>query len=477
VLEFGVPDELASRHFDVVIIGSGPAGVAVAERLYESDPTATIAVIERGPVVLRRHFYDEGRSVDERDQFLARHQECPWDGDLSRGGALLPALGGRGIVGGSQLHRFYECDFTLWSHGLWSIDATELHPYFLEAEQRLLGNARCVGHSQDYACSVLARFKAQHPPCGPPIDIQRAPNAGFPHRSSVQRILALLDRDQLTVSRRLTVFTETNAIQLVASQSRQGRVSHVRCVSSGHPCGSPIEIGGNAFVLAASPVESARLVLMSQLKDTKTSSSPIGRYLSEHVYCRGYLDVSENPELNHSPINIFIPPPGTDLDDRYQIELRSIVQSNGARMLLRVTGAAAMDPRRDNRVTLSSGRTDNYGTPRASTVLTLSRHDERRKLSMLNALHCVASRLGGRWLTPPSIVPCGASYHEAGTLRIARPDQDGAAANDGLLFGTENVFVGDGAAFACVGVANPILTLTAMGYRLADRLTNIRRLM
>ena len=466
-------DERASRHFDVVIIGSGPAGVAVAERLYRRSPTATIAVIERGPVLLRRHFYDMGGSINERNLFLARHQECPWDGDLSRGGTLLPALGGRGIVGGSQLHRFYECDFTLWPHGSWSVGAAELNPYFLEAERRLLGNARCVGRSQDYACSVLAQFKAQHPPCGPIIDVQRVPNAGFSHRSSAQRILALLDRDKLMVSRRLTVFTETNAVELISNQSQRSRVSNVRCVSSVDPRSSPIEIGGDTFVLAASPVESARLVLISQVNDAKTSSSPVGRYLSEHVYCRGYLDVSESSELNHSPINIFIPPPGTDLDDRYQIELRSIMQSNGARVLLRVTGSAAMDPQRNNRVTLSSSFTDKHGVPRALTALTLSPCDETRKLSMLNALHSVASRLGGRWLTPPSILPCGASYHEAGTLRIGRPEENGAAASNGLLFGTENVFVGDGAAFASVGVANPILTLTAMGYRLADRLTEL----
>jgi choline dehydrogenase-like flavoprotein len=96
---------------------------------------------------------------------------------------------------------------------------------------------------------------------------------------------------------------------------------------------------------------------------------------------------------------------------------------------------------------------------------------------MLDSLHCVAARLGGRWLIPPSFIPCGASYHEAGTLRIAHTEQEGAAAEDGLLFGTENIFVGDGAAFTSIGVANPILTLTAMGYRLADRLTDLLRSM
>jgi choline dehydrogenase-like flavoprotein len=466
---------LAVHNFDVVVIGSGPAGVAVAERVYERDSAATIAVIERGPILLRQHFYDTGASVDQRDQFLWRHQECSWDGDLSQGGALLPALGGRGIVGGSQLHRFYEFDFTLWPQGVWPIGMAELCPYFLAAEEHLLGDTRCGGYSQEYACAVLADFNAQHPPCGPVIDVERDPNAGFPHRSSVQRILGLLDKDRLTVPRRLTVFTETNAVRLVARQSQPARVSRVRCVPAGQSRGSASEIGGRVFVLAASPVESARLVFMSELAEAQSSSSPVGRYLAEHVYCRGYLDVSSNPELTHGPINVFIPPPGASLHERYQIEFRSVVHSADGRRLLRVTGSAAMDPQRDNRVMLSPNRADSYGMPRAWTALTLSRGDEQRKLSMVATMQGLASRLGGKWLTPPTIVPRGASYHEAGTLRIAGAGQEGAADHEGLLYGTENVFVGDAAAFTSVGVANPILTLTAMGYRLADRLTQLLR--
>jgi choline dehydrogenase-like flavoprotein len=56
---------------------------------------------------------------------------------------------------------------------------------------------------------------------------------------------------------------------------------------------------------------------------------------------------------------------------------------------------------------------------------------------------------------------------------MGHSDLEGAADRDGLLFGTDNVFVGDGAAFPAIGVANPMLTLTAMGYRLADHLSQI----
>ncbi|HZM75946.1 MAG TPA: GMC oxidoreductase [Candidatus Limnocylindrales bacterium] len=447
--------------------------MAVAERLYERHSFATIAMVEQGSLLLRQHFYDSHGSMRDRDRFLELHRHCPWEGDLSRGGALLPCLGGRGIVGGSQLHRFYDSDFSLWANGLWGVRTAELSPYFDEAEERLLGGVRSASSSQDYAHSALAGFNARHPPYGPAAVAANGLNDGFPHRSSVQRILALLDRDRQATSRRLALFTNTVAVKLATRQPRREEITHVQCVRAGGSSGKSMTIHGAAFVLAASPVESARLVLVSGIGEADSSSSVVGRYLAEHIYCRGLLDVSGNPELNRGPINLFIPPPGDDLDDRFQVELRSTIHPDDSRALLRLTGSAAMDPRRENRLTLSPGRVDIYGVPRAMTVLTRSPDDERRTLAMLNAMDRVAAFLGGRWLTPPEILPCGASYHESGTLRIAGPEQESAAAADGLLFGTTNVFVGDGAAFASIGVANPILTLTAMGYRLGDRLAEL----
>lgn len=463
-----------SGYFDVVIIGSGPAGVAIAERLYEKHPVATIAMIERGPLLLRRHYYNSGGSIFDRDRFFERHQLCPWDGDLSQGGALLPCLGGRGIVGGSQLHRHYSSDFTLWPLGVWEVAPDHLSPYFADAETRLLGLTRSMGSSQDYASLALAQFGAQHPPCQPRADAALGRNDGFPHRSSVERIIALHKQDLLTAQRRLHLMTDTIAIELVASGSQREHVTYVRCMpSSGRSDGPIIAVYGTVFVLAASPVESARLVLVSGLGEAGTGSSATGRYLAEHIYCRGYLDVSSNAELGHGPINIFVPPPQTDLDHRYQVELRTTVRPDDSRTLLRVTGSAAMDPNRENRITVSSDRVDEYGVPKALSRLTRSLDDERRTQLMLTTLDEVASSIAGRWLIPPILLPCGASYHEAGTLRNAAPGLESATTYDGLLLGSDNVFVGDGAAFASVGAANPILTLTAMGYRLGDHLARI----
>jgi choline dehydrogenase-like flavoprotein len=458
------------NRFNVVIVGTGPAGVAVAERLYETSTEATIAIVERGPVLLNGHFYDSGGSIRDRDRFFAHHRVCPWDGDLSQGGALLPAVGGRGIVGGSQLHRFHACDFTLWRQGQWRSGPDELAPYFSEAERRLLGSARCVGRSQDYACEVLRRFAAHHPPSGTVHGEASELNFGSTHRSSAQRISELLAKDKESSRRRLTLFSELTATELVTGHRHEQRVMHVRCVPSTSSNGDVTDISGDVFVLAASPVESARLVLNSTLDGALSSSSMVGRYLAEHIYCRGYLEVSDNRELTQGPINIYIPPPGSGSDDRYQIEMRSMTWADSEKKVIRITGSAAMDPSPENRVVISPNRTDYHGVPRATTVLRRSTSDRQRTSSMVDALNDVASSLGATWLSPPHPLPCGASYHESGTLRISSSEQESAAGADGLLLGTSNVFVGDGAAFASIGVANPILTLTAMGYRLGDRL-------
>ncbi|WP_330439087.1 GMC oxidoreductase [Streptomyces griseoaurantiacus] len=464
----------AAHSFDVVVIGSGPAGVAVAERLYAQRPDVTIAVLERGSALLRQHFYASGALISERDSFLARHRVRPWRGDLGEGGALLPALGGRGIVGGSQLHRFYSADLSLWPNGRWPLADGELDPYYGEAEARLLGDSRCGGPAQTYVCDLLAGLDARHPPCGPTVDAERRPGAGLSHRSSVQRLLALLDTDRAAQSRRLEVLPDTRAIRLVVDPARPRQIAEVRCVPAGRSreadADHPFAVRGSTFVLAASAVESARLVLASGLGSPDGTRGNVGRYLMEHIYCRGYLDVSRRREMSHGPVSVFVPPQSAAPESRFQVEICSATHPADGRPVLRVTGSAAMDPQRHNRVTLSLGDRDGHGVPRAMTVLRLSPGDERRKRALLRGLRDIAGLLGGRWATPPVVMPRGASYHEAGTLRIAHSPEEGAASPDGRLFGWDNLFTGDGSAFPSVGVANPILPLTAMGYRVADRI-------
>jgi choline dehydrogenase-like flavoprotein len=68
--------------------------------------------------------------------------------------------------------------------------------------------------------------------------------------------------------------------------------------------------------------------------------------------------------------------------------------------------------------------------------------------------------------------------HMLGTVRMAADPAHGAAAADGLLHGTGNVYVADGSLFPTSGHANPTLTIVALARHvatsLAGRLTGQR---
>lgn len=457
-------------HADVAIIGSGPAGVAIAERLHQLAPSCSVVLIEKGRQILDRHFYDTDATIQERDEFKRQHQECPWLGDLSDGGALCPAVGGRGILGGAQLHRFYDEDLTAWPSGMWPVSSEALVPYFEMAERQLLGVTQSSGPSQSAALAYLKSMGACHPPYAKSGETKdAAANTGYPHRSSIERILTLVGNDGSNSTR---ILSATRAIRFEwGSSPHRDRAVALECLGVSGNTTTHIKVKANLFVLAASPVESTRIALLSGLGGEASPS--LGRYLAEHMYVRGDLNVSDVPDLAGS-INLFIPATATGTQHRYQLEVRSLGTNLDGQTVMRVMGSAAMDPSPDNLVSLHIFRRDQFGIPMAMTRLNRSSEDLRRLDAMRLTIENVGRRLGGSWVSPLENLPRGASYHEGGCMRIGHSGLSEFPADvHGRLTQTANVFVGDAAAFPTVGVANPILTLTAMGYRLAEHLSRL----
>lgn len=451
-------------HTDVAIIGSGPAGVAVAERLAGQNPDAAVTVIERGPLLLRAHFYDGGGSIRERDEFVALNKRTPWLGSLAEGGGLVPIVGGRGTVGGAQLHRFYAADMAAWRESTWPMSPEELAPYFEAAEAAILGGHSAQGESQRAGLDLFGAYGATHPPSAQSNARPSSKNGGYPHRSAVERLLSLTERIDGTPTQLLA---QTVARKLEFDPQHPDTAVAVDCVQIRNGEAVPLRVEFDRVVLSASPVESTRLLLNSA--PAAMLSPAAGRYLADHLYVRGYIDVTNSP-LGRSPLNLFVPPQSSDLDARYQIEIRSSGEDSS---LLRITGSAAMDPDPDNRVWLSDS-VDELGIPRADTRLSRSAGDDLRIARMTETIETLRGLTGGAWSAPLTLLPTGGSFHESGTLRIGgAPGHDRVADAHGLVDGFTNVYTGDAAAFPTVGVANPILTLTALGYRLAEHISSL----
>ncbi len=63
-----------------------------------------------------------------------------------------------------------------------------------------------------------------------------------------------------------------------------------------------------------------------------------------------------------------------------------------------------------------------------------------------------------------------ASYHPAGTTRMARRPEEGVVDTNCQVFGVHGLYIAGSSVFPTSGAANPTLTLIAMALRLADRL-------
>lgn len=458
-------NQILARRPHVVIVGSGPAGVAVAEYLYNVFPDVTIAILERGDILTLTHVNNLFPDDEVRGAFIDAHGTWPWKGYFKGNGMMMFALGGRGIVAGGHLRRFDACDFDLWKNGRWPIKLSELERFFTVAEiVRNVSPGECVSRAQNWVMGALDVFNPHPPPWG--IDI-RATGSRRALDSSVQRLCELIHRDCLEAhrmqkERRLLVSVNTQVKRITVSG---GRVTNLVCQNSAE---LKVVKRFGTVVLAASPVESARLILESKL-DRTLGLKVAGKYLAEHILSRTEVTVSfpiDDP--TEARVNVVIPPPGRNFHQRFQIDVRqSVVPVRRGKLHLRISGFAAMDPSPENVMELDGIN--------VNTVMKLSTADDYRVEQMQKTMVAVAKHLGARKIPPPKVTK-GRSNHEVGTLRMGKSKSDSVTDATGKVHSVENLYVADASVFPCVGVANPMLTITALAYRLAQNVGRNMRL-
>jgi len=479
------PEEFSSRPLDVIVIGSGPTGVAVAERLYKQQRTASIGILERGGVLTLSHINNIFPN-ELRRRFIDRFKIKAWEGAFREGGMLIPALGGRGIAAGAHLRRFDRDDFK-WPKGTWPQSVIdELPRYYNDAEiARRVGVAALRGPAQTWALGTLHSLHGYPPPIGLDLWTEGGFDIGRGYDSSVSRLWKMLIEDSLQgQKRRLYVFTDAyvTTIEHTANRVTGLRLTNTLSQSSS----DPISLRGKIIVLAASTVESARLYLNSRFKPT----SPVaGRYLAEHLERRAKIKISSiTNEVQSQGISVVIPPRRNeriDVLERFQIHLRGQPDDDG-NLVIDIGGFAAMDPVQSNRVTLST-IVDEYDVPKAHVEISTSKNDEKRVERMCERIREIQSLLGGQFITEQftqeDVSPkytrgdktiqkmeWGRSYHEAGTLRMGADPETSVTNEFGQVHGISNLFVADASVFPCVGIANPMLTITALAYRVADHI-------
>ena len=133
----GKPRPMATDHYDVIVIGSGPGGASLAQRL---APTGkNILLLERGDYLPRSRTNWDARAVFDENIYQAH--ETWYD---STGKKFAPGLhyfvGGNSKVYGAALLRLRERDFEELRHedGIspaWPVKYDVFEPYYAQAEK------------------------------------------------------------------------------------------------------------------------------------------------------------------------------------------------------------------------------------------------------------------------------------------------------------------------------------------------------
>ncbi|MBI5513788.1 MAG: GMC family oxidoreductase [Deltaproteobacteria bacterium] len=435
--------------WDVVVVGAGPSGTLAAERLGELGHR--VLLLDAGPRLRR------GEPVPEADRRAWAWRTVGLPADWYR----VRAVGGRALLWGGWSHRFTD-------HGLrrggWPYGARALGRYYAEVERR-------IGVREG---ALDPRYEA----LGRALDLRVVPKRGaLPPGGRLWTPL------RHRAARRAQTLSVALRLEHAAGRGVALEVLDLNTGATGR-------LAARAFVLAMSPVETARVLLRSELG---ARGRGVGRGLVDHMVA-SYLLLEPAPPRSARGRGPF---PGDALVESFvndaegterpypggfSVELRGPsrldalgvermvpgddVERYGA-TLLHALGEVAPHPRRF--VDLDPAERDAFGRPAPRVRLAWGRTDRLLAADLKRACVRIADALAvpGSRLVPFRDPLLFGGGHEAGTCAMGR-DERAPCDPSGGLRALRNVWVADASAMPSAGDRHPTLTLLAHALRAAD---------
>ncbi|MFT4947348.1 MAG: choline dehydrogenase-like flavoprotein [Natronomonas sp.] len=510
---------------DVCVIGAGPAGALVADRLageYE------VAVLDAGP-----RFDDDDR-LDRQERAIRPYYDRPdvWEmggprDDHAASGEWFYPLNHARVkgIGGSTLHwqgmvmRLHEDDFNSGSaRGVgpdWPIEYEHLRPYYAAAE-RELGVSGAVDNPYgpprespyplpafppSYSDSLFAEACEE---LG--IDMHSVPNArnSEPYQGRSQCVgygtcqpvcpsgakydaTVHIDRAE---QRGATVIDRA-PVQLLAHGP-----DSIDAAVYATPDGEEHTQAADAFVVACGGVETPRLLLLSASETypdgLANTSGAVGRYFMDHLFAGAGGVVDRETRQNHvgfytsssqqfydeadeefAPLKLEFfnydgPSPvemalsGGDWGDDLLDRLRGSYGNH-----LGIGALVEQRPQAESYVGLGE-ETDDHGNPVPDVHWTV---DDRalRTIERANEIQReILTELDAEltWQVGPD--ETGPAYHHMGTTRMGTDPTESVVDPDCRTHDLDNCWIASSSVFPTGGAVNPTLTIAALALRTAD---------
>lgn len=500
---------------DVCIVGSGPAGAALADRL--ADRGRRVLVVESGPL--------HGSSwADDLNLGEDRHA-AGFTFETGR----RRAIGGGAALWWGQCIRLEDSDFAVrgWlPHSGWPIGYPDLADHYSAAESM-------YGVAAKPTADELDR-RLDHPPAfSRSPDFRKLATVFSRRKNQTQRLVARC-RNSTTVH-----LMHSSTVLGISLQDNQVVGLTVRS-----PGGLVREVVARAYVLAAGAVENARLLLVAARAEGGSGvlnpRGHVGRYLQEHpsFFAARVVDVPDNrlqrefglryrgrhrfwPKLSltqsaqesdgvagatvalvtrfggESGVDDLrnlvadvrggrvgpeaIPQVGRIVRDVGLVLPQLLARARGfapssltrATTLVQVQFEQAPDP--TNCVGLADRR-DGFGTPLPLVEIRMGEQVHRTLRSVTTRLEVELQQRGlGRLdkdlkgLVQPHEQWALASHH-AGTTRMSETSSTGVVDRTCRLHDVTNLYAAGSSVFPTSGWANPTLTIAALALRLGDEL-------
>jgi len=510
---------------DVCIVGAGPAGALVADRLagdYE------VVVLDAGPR------FDPSDRLDRQEKAIRPAFDRPdiWDvggprdAHAASGEWFYPLNHARVKgIGGSTLHwqgmvmRLKKADFRSGSaRGVgpdWPIDYEDLRPYYADAE-RALG----VSGADDNPFAPPREEPFSNPAFPPSysdslfadaceelgIAVHSVPNARnsepYDGRSecvgygTCQPVCPSGAKYDATVHIKKAESKGATVIDRAQVQHLTHGPNRIKAAEYATPDGAFVQ-EADSFVLACGGVETPRLLLLSESSTypdgLANSSGAVGKYFMDHLFAGvgGVLD--EPTRQNHvgfltseshqfyneadeeiapfkleffnyagpSPVEMALS--GDEWGDELLDDLRDSYGNHVA-----VGALIEQLPREDSYVGLDPAETDSHGNPVPDVHWNVGdralRTIERANEVQREILETLGAEI--EWTAGPDST--GPAYHHMGTTRIGTDPAESVVDPTGRTHDLDNCWIASSSVFPTGGAVNPTLTIAALALRTAD---------
>lgn len=437
---------------DAIVVGAGPSGTWVADHLVRRGKK--VLLLDAGPRLTAAQATDAEVAQSWPYETVGSH--CDW--------LRVRAVGGGSLVWGGWAHRFSR---QVFNDG-WPYDLDALSPYYDDVEQ-------CVG---------VRGLELN------PILRERLGAIGL----EVCAKRMALDHESVWQATRVSVSSEARENHVATQLLTDGGKAHGVVVVNAE--GERKLLRSRAIVLAASPIETARLLLASGAQE---SDSRIGTGLVYHPvigYALIHAPAARSDSWSNSPNSSALVPRFVNVNERFRREyrggfsveifgpqrlseftpgVRSRIDPTGmrddnARVTL-IHGICETAPHPERYVSLSSTLRDCWGGAAPRIHCAWSDADRRMVADAKNTCLKIAELLSDdadleivQYLDP---FAAPMMFHEAGTCAMGS-DEHSICDPWGRLRTLSNVWIADASALASAGDCHPTLTILAHAARAAQ---------